>query len=127
MLDPGGGFGFGGAGGGIWAFRAGLFGDGGKFLIRVAGGYVFLRVVDTGNILPERVGRSASDAVAVVSSFGSPVVRGQGGILEYQTGVFLLRHQLIDGGLGLLAMGALQIAELNHRHGSIRRAAGRAV
>src|SRR5882724_9676892 len=74
LLHPGGGFGFGGTGGRGWSLGSRLFGKSGQFFIRVAGDDVFLCVEDASHVLPECFGRSATNAVAVVSSFGGPIV-----------------------------------------------------
>src|SRR6267378_2622661 len=65
--------------------------------------------------------RSAPHAIDIAGRFLRPVMRGQREILENKVCLRLLRKQLIDSGCGLLTMRALHIAELDNRHGRLRR------
>src|SRR5512141_2596495 len=76
-LHPARSLGFGGAGGGVLPLGAGLFGESGQLFIRRGGSNVALRGIDALHIFPERVGRTASNAVTVVSRLRGPVVRRQ--------------------------------------------------
>src|SRR5581483_4195931 len=118
---------FGGASGDVASFHSGAGGESRQFFIRIGFGDFGLRVVSCAHKFPECIVVGTSGTVRIRRCLRRPIVRWQGELLEDETRVGLFRQQLIDSGLRLLAMWALQIAELDDHYRRVGRAAGNSI
>src|SRR5437870_13015145 len=127
MLDSGGGIGFGHAGGDLRALGPRIVHDAGQLLICIGFGDLRLSVVSLLQKLPEGVIRASSNTVGVGRCFACPVVRWEREILENKTRLRLFRQKLLNNGLRLFAVWALQVAELHNGDRGIRWTTRRSV